>query len=619
MQGRERPHVKKPYALIAEFDPIRAANYVALVSQLGLEPNHVRDGEAARIALRTRGAPALVLCELALPRTDGFALLADLRQRCPPEQTPVVVVSAYLELRSRAWEQREALGISEVLSTASAQDAILGAIRRALSTSISREVAQATPAKPVAAPTLDRIQTAAFLGDDEAHAVLARSVAEGFDVPVVLLKHGTRAFTGTRSLEPLELDASQRSALERLITTSGRPEVVLDFLIDPSRMDNPLVKSGLVRSCVHAAITSANGEVLGSLSLFHTRRSAFSTEHLNGVTALARRMAGEMAMREFADSPSVEITIMRDEGASMPQLVALLDHIESGVVLFDESRRSVFANRAAAELLATAQEQLIGLSFQEFTQRNALLFDDPTEYLQTSGGLERGPFAVREELETQKPVRRVLRWVYKPVPFDVQTGALCLISDVTAEADLAAAREALVRTDLLTGLPNRAAAEEAMAREFARAGRDHVPLGLALVDLDHFASLNEVHGPQTADHLLKRTALMLEATLRGGDFVARWGADEFLLLLSGVDHEGSLIAAERVRKGAAELALGPITRTSVSIGITLVDVLKPPATALREASELLRAAQTAGGDRVVAAPTRVNGGPHPGATSKETA
>jgi diguanylate cyclase (GGDEF)-like protein len=88
-------------------------------------------------------------------------------------------------------------------------------------------------------------------------------------------------------------------------------------------------------------------------------------------------------------------------------------------------------------------------------------------------------------------------------------------------------------TDPLTGLPNRRAAEERLHKEWARIARDHHGFALALVDLDHFKMVNDRYGHAVGDDVLKAVARRFESGLREGDWVARWGGEEFLFVLHG--------------------------------------------------------------------------------------
>jgi diguanylate cyclase (GGDEF)-like protein len=108
------------------------------------------------------------------------------------------------------------------------------------------------------------------------------------------------------------------------------------------------------------------------------------------------------------------------------------------------------------------------------------------------------------------------------------------------------------RTDALTGLLNHGAMQVRVREEIARARRDGTPLACALIDLDDFKRVNDLRGHQAGDELLRRVAVALQQQLRPYDQVARYGGDEFVLLLPGSDEEAARQVAERVRDAVAE-------------------------------------------------------------------
>jgi len=85
-----------------------------ILREEGVHVVAVEDGHAVKAVLEARGAPRVVVTELSLPIVDGFAMIAELRRRFSPDQTAVVVFSAFDQLRNSASEQRERLGISWV-------------------------------------------------------------------------------------------------------------------------------------------------------------------------------------------------------------------------------------------------------------------------------------------------------------------------------------------------------------------------------------------------------------------------------------------------------------------------------------------------------------------------
>src|SRR5204863_2045950 len=111
------------------------------------------------------------------------------------------------------------------------------------------------------------------------------------------------------------------------------------------------------------------------------------------------------------------------------------------------------------------------------------------------------------------------------------------------------------RTDALTGLLNHGAMQVRLREEIARARRDGTPLTCVILDLDDFKRVNDSRGHQAGDELLRGVADLLRAELRPYDQIARYGGDEFVLLLPGSDEDAACQIAERVRDAVAAQTL----------------------------------------------------------------
>ena len=140
----------------------------------------------------------------------------------------------------------------------------------------------------------------------------------------------------------------------------------------------------------------------------------------------------------------------------------------------------------------------------------------------------------------------------------------------------------LATTDALTQMPNRRALEEALGRELARAERENVPLSFAVLDLDHFKRLNDEHGHLAGDEVLRAASAALRATMRKGDLAARFGGEEFCVVLPTAATEGAMLAARRFRLAIERLEVefqGKKLHVTVSVGVATIPAVGPFETA----------------------------------------
>jgi diguanylate cyclase (GGDEF)-like protein len=122
--------------------------------------------------------------------------------------------------------------------------------------------------------------------------------------------------------------------------------------------------------------------------------------------------------------------------------------------------------------------------------------------------------------------------------------------------------------DPLTGLPDARAFQGLLESEMSRARRHGVPLGLALVDLDRFGSLNARHGRPAGDDVLAEAALVLRLALRESDVLARVGGDQFGVLLPETDLAPAQRCGERLRHALEGHRFARVGRITASIGVT---------------------------------------------------
>ena len=166
----------------------------------------------------------------------------------------------------------------------------------------------------------------------------------------------------------------------------------------------------------------------------------------------------------------------------------------------------------------------------------------------------------------------------------------------------------LATTDGLTGLFNRRFFNEAIEREWRRAARERTPLALVMCDADLFKSYNDRNGHQAGDRLLQAIgAAMNQSIRRGTDIAARYGGDEFAILLPSTASEGAATVAEKVRSRLIEVCdQQGIPRSHLSIGIAsaVPDRAEDQSSLIAAADRALYLAKELGRDRIEFAPRR---------------
>ncbi len=159
-------------------------------------------------------------------------------------------------------------------------------------------------------------------------------------------------------------------------------------------------------------------------------------------------------------------------------------------------------------------------------------------------------------------------------------------------------------TDALTGLYNHRRFHELLHDTVEGARLNDGDVAVLFCDIDHFKQLNDRHGHLVGDEVLRRVSRIMSASVRRGDIAARYGGDEFGVLLHGADMETAIEVAERIRERVAELWVGRgDASTTISIGVATLAGHDDAEELLASADRALYAAKDGGRDRVVRADT----------------
>jgi len=185
---------------------------------------------------------------------------------------------------------------------------------------------------------------------------------------------------------------------------------------------------------------------------------------------------------------------------------------------------------------------------------------------ETNRQLERNAELNRELVTAQERQRDQKRWT----AIAIGTGAI-VISVLTLQLITIRRHKRqlalLANTDGLTGLPNRRHAYELASAAMTRAAAARTPLTVAVIDLDHFKSINDRCGHAAGDKVLQEFAVACRQSVRDSDVFGRWGGEEFLLVMPGATLDVAIVALERLRELAQRIEL-PATGSGLRVGLS---------------------------------------------------
>ncbi len=468
----------RSYILIAISNVSRASRFRQLVgATMRLDSVVVRDGEEALQEMARRGAPALVIVDLSLPRVDGFAVVRKVRRQATDADTRVVVVAAHESLLAAARELSTSLSISSILPLDVDEDTL----REAL-TAEAEAIQQAGGAAAPAAPTAARATRAI-----DANDVLDRAAIEirrKFGVPVSIsyLRLGEQE-SMTLQVAALQPDAAAALADVSEFKFLKQVADAVEPLLIPSVENHPIFAQYLAK--------------------------------------------GPRPIRGLA---AVPVTIARSDARGA---LCVLDTKPLELSAADVDAMAMFGKSVGAEI-------------------DRLLTPLPND----SG------------------------------PVDIN------VEEVKALQYLAS-------TDPLTGIANRRGGEKHIANEISRAKRERRPLSCVLLDIDRFKQVNDTYGHQAGDQLLRDIGTLLRRTVRAYDILVRWGGEEFLMVLPGVDLDTARLLAERVRVAVEALDTHGIGGVTISGGVAKFEMDYDFAATLKTADQRLYQAKKGGRNRIV--------------------
>ena len=297
--------------------------------------------------------------------------------------------------------------------------------------------------------------------------------------------------------------------------------------------------------------------------------------------------------------------IPRASATSERQMRLMFESAPTGMALESVDGTFLEVNRALCEMVDRSSERLLREGVDGILHPADEELDRAARAHVAAGEVE----SVTSEVRLVRPDGSAI-WVLHSLGLltDELGGVQHFVSHYADVTDVRQAREAMpvqATHDPMTGLPNRAGFREGLDRILAHPPRAGRRLAVLFLDMDDLKAVNDEHGHAAGDRVLVTCARRIRSLLRADDLLARFGGDEFVALLTGIqDPSDARLVSEQVHtvvRAPIPLEDGGEVMVTLSIGIAMVDPQDPAEDAIRRADRgMYRAKESGGGCTVVA-------------------
>ena len=274
----------------------------------------------------------------------------------------------------------------------------------------------------------------------------------------------------------------------------------------------------------------------------------------------------------------------------------LVENAQDSIAVFDlKETRYLYANKISRDCNGSLDRPIIGQRLMdthpEFTDA---LMDKIKEHLDAEGSFS-------DVYKIYSPTKKEHYYAHVVIQYGYFEGQKVIItfsSDATQQKEAEIKLGEMAVKDSLTGLYNRYKFDDTARQQIALSKRHSYPISLILCDIDHFKKVNDIHGHLSGDTVLKEVSQFIMEMVRESDTVARWGGEEFAILLPNTTLHNAKQVAEKIRKHIEKASSASICQVSISCGVSELLEDDTQISWFKRADEALYEAKASGRNRV---------------------
>lgn len=285
--------------------------------------------------------------------------------------------------------------------------------------------------------------------------------------------------------------------------------------------------------------------------LFPTLYYFFQTDpyhHFMGVMILFFMLVMSISSINFRNIQAEKLISFKHLTNSQQRLKEITSSMGEGIYVIDKNGNLEFMNAEA--------ENILGWSFEETKNSDLhnlihIHYDEDASECIVKKAYQKGEKNHSENDFFKRKNGEIFPVSITAAPINVNhdtSGAVVIFRDITERKALEKQLSDLALHDKLTGLYNRGSFDDKLDYELARAHRYHRNLSLLMLDIDFFKKVNDTYGHQAGDNVLKEIAHIIKRSVRGSDYAARFGGEEFMVILPETESTKAFELAERIRK-----------------------------------------------------------------------